>query len=179
MNWIEMAGRLSVLLFATVVVVLLVTAASRTRPGPARSWTGNPSRLDRIDHFLLEYVGNVSLDENRGPDGNTGPDPRRDGETRVLLQEIIGEMERRRVPPSERETFLEDLRRAMRSEEQLCALGMEGREAERRFLETQRSVLAERFHAIVEDPPPGIVARIKYGFQAGSEGTPHHADVDT
>jgi hypothetical protein len=178
-TWLELAGRSSLFLFATVVVTLLVAGAMRALscPAPRAGRLPRTPTLDRLDRFVCEYVGNVVLEE---PEAGRGPvDRRADGEPRTLIDQIVGEMERRHVPPSERETFLADLRHAIRSEERLHALDVEAHEAERRFLETQRWALAERFHSIVEDPPPDIVDRIKSGFRPALDGAYWGPDADT
>jgi len=195
-TWLELVGTLSLFLFATVVLALLIVGTARAlsrTPRPSTTDLRDPQCvtaggarrpvrarvLDRIDHFLREYVGNLALEELEPAGGSSRLHERRtNGDTRALLDQIIGEMDRRNVSSFERETFLEDLRRTIRSEERLHTLGLEGREAERRFLETLRWALAERFHSIVRDPPQHIVARIKSGLLPAEDAEGSGSDPD-
>jgi hypothetical protein len=162
--WFELAGKVALFLFAVLVVALLAAGAA-------------PAAVGRIGGFLHEYVGNAALGRKTAP--HLGP-PSRDsnGEARALLDRILRELERRHVAPTERETFLVDLQRAILSEERLHALTGAAREAERRFLATKRWALAERFHAMVGDPPRELVARIQSGFAAAQDGIAPTHDPD-
>ena len=161
MNWFQGAGNLSLYFFAAVVGVLLIGMLARTQP-------------DQRDRLFLEYVGNVALDELPGP----LVERRANVRTRRLVQEITCEMEKRRIPSTEKERFLEELRIAIRSEERLSADGTAWRENERRFLESQRWGLAERFHALLEDAPAEMVARIKAGFHSHPDPVETGTDGD-
>ena len=171
MNWFQGAGNLSLYFFAAVVGVLLIGMLARAQPDQ-RSSRG-PIR-GRVDRLFLEYVGNVALDELPG----ALVERRADVRTRRLVEEITWEMEKRRIPSTEKERFLEDLRIAIRSEERLSADGTAWRENEQRFLESQRWGLAERFHALLEDAPAEMVARIKAGFHSHPDPVETGTDGD-
>jgi len=189
MAWIEIAGEASLSLFATIVVVLLGAGVA------GRAWelrraglrtagrTGGrsfPRRFDGFDRFLREYIGNAALDDEDSPVGCAISDERRDNrEARELVDRIIAEMDRSHVPTLERDAFLDELRRAIHAEERLGAVDLECRETERRYLETQRWALAERFHGLVRDPHPEIVARIRAGFSYVQETAACGTDADT
>jgi len=176
MSWIEVLGRLSLFLFASAVVALLVLDATR-----AAGQRGLPrvraTASDRVDCFLWEYVGNRDLaPADGGPAARV--DRRRERDARVLVERIVDELKRRAVSPAEREAFLRELREEIRSEARLQATGSLPHEAERRYLETRRWALAERFHAMVEDPPPEIVALIKSGLHGVEAAARAGPDVD-
>jgi len=170
MSWIDGAGACSLYCFAAVIGALLLGTLLRPVADPQRS---GGVAFGRLDRFLIVYVGNVVLDEL--PGGSTGQ--RRDLVTRALVEQISRAMEERRVAATTRERFLEDLRAAIRVEEDLSANGAP-QERDRRFLESRRWGLAERLHALLEDAPPEIVARIKAGFHALPGSVDPGADVD-
>ena len=152
LTWLELAGKLALGLFPAMVVglVLVDLARSRTSDRQTSAMTG----------LLLQYLGNVDPEPGES---------RADGARRKLLDEIVRELDRGGVPHAEREPFLEELRGAIHSEQRLSAADPARRELERRYLETRRWSLAERFREIVEDAPPHVIARLQSGISIAED----------
>lgn len=110
-TWLDAAGRLSLYVYSVLVAGCLIALIFRS----ARARAGAPGRPFRpLARRLVEYVGNLELEENDDGGRAVTIERRTNVEARLLVDFIRDEMSGRETPPVDTEQLIEGLREAMR-----------------------------------------------------------------
>ena len=114
--WIETVGQVSLYVFFILVGACLVSLVIRVVLRRFGLALDRGSVLGDLIRFVVEYLGNTSLQELT--EEFSGGDRRRNRQARILMDQVRREMAKHQASSDETEKLMEELRETVRSEGQ-------------------------------------------------------------